>query len=79
MRRTVAAVALGLSVVSAAPADAGCLDDLVDERTPVVLAPLVGGTIRSNPDGSYTVQPNGPVAYAGGVAGSALRFVSCVS
>ena len=58
-----AAAALGAFAV---PADAGCVDDYL--AGPDYVAPSQG-TVRRNPDGSYTVQPNAVVPDTVGVAG----------
>jgi len=80
---TAAALALGSFAM---PAHAGCVDDFV--HGPKYVVPQQS-TVTSNPDGSYTVQPNNAVpnatAYAtftAGVAfsqvGRALVLVDCV-
>jgi len=56
---TAAALALGSFAM---PAHAGCVDDYLSGGTDYVMPRQT--TVTSNPDGSYTVQPNNAVTDA---------------
>lgn len=73
LRAATAAAAIAVSALAAAPAHAGCADDLLKSN-----APGLGKTVTVNPDGSITINPNPAAGFVGAEAGNAQAFVDCV-
>lgn len=78
MRRAAALLALALAPLTAAPAEAGCVEDYLSGRPRPITLVQVAGTVQVGDDLTVTISPGWAVNHATDRVASVNALVDCL-